>query len=748
MLQRRKKREGNFIRLVITYFGVLIPILLISFALTESSIASLQANEKKASEQRMARAVQNLSAFLSDTRQNANRFSNTSALRPYEMLKSPASVQDGIEWLSLFTLYDSNISDIAIYYGTDMIYASHGMTNVSTYFSATYACTRESTDLALAALSDRSDRIMILWQNDRSGYLMLHYSNRIATAYTLNFSINFIVSIAQFIDQMQDLLDPTLSYVNVTLPDGTQIHFGATGTTLAIVPDDQFPTDLSDYTLVSGEDKLTGIHVDALHNTSALFAGVRRNQMLNYALMAVGLLLSMFLAYIFSRFRSQQITWLEMMIRGITPTGNRLMRGEFAGLHALLLNRNRINSLQEQNLNTMHTALRMHTARMLEHGWMTDEQDAARFLRDCDIAFTTGHYCISAILFPPDQPTDTIDKMEELLVHDLSYRGTVSGLPVIYCFTEMRDDDLSQRDRLTLGKRLQEVLYEQSILNARIGISSVHHMLTDACRAYAEAQKTLEYLARETTPPGQCMCWEDIARSEPPVRLATLATDPLVNAVKTGRAPEAAAEVIRLSGDITQYAENDAHRVILRAQLLTRIGDALPKSAQQAFWRESAQIDIRNANEFERQTRSIITEYVVPPESNDLYAELAAYVDAHYTDCELTADQVANIAKITPQYLTRLFKSRAGLSYIDYVTQLRMKKACTLLRTTSLSVQEIVRQSGYLDASSFRRKFKSVFGVGVNEYRTLSTPPPIPPALLPFGERSPAQPDDEPKPAE
>ena len=378
---------------------------------------------------------------------------------------------------------------------------------------------------------------------------------------------------------------------------------------------------------------------------------------------------------------------------------------------------------------------------MLTKGGISDENTIKSLLKSCDIEWTAKYYFIAGILFPIDQEVAKIDKMEQLLIHDLSFRGTVGDHTVLYCLAEAQDTDLSQKSRLTLGRSLQEVLISEEIPNARIAFSAIFAQFADASRAYAQARKTMEYFVRETTPPGQCMCWDDIIRSEPQKKLVILDTNKLVETIQSGNSVEAGDELIRLSATINAEGEDDTHRAILRAQLLSQVANALHKPLQSKFWNEVSTIHLENSTEFEQVVRSAMVEYVIPQESNDLYAKLSAYVDANYASCDLTAEQVAKMGKITPQYLTRLFKTRSGLSYMDYVTQLRMKKACQLLRTTNLAVTEVVRQSGYIDASSFRRKFRNVFNCGVSEYRDLANPPQIPPEMLPFNERPQSDPD-------
>ena len=91
--------KKGLIRLVVSYLGALIPVLLISFVLSESTFGSLQSQARTAGEQRMSRAAENLSLFFSASRRNATQFSNTSALRPIALLQTSRTREQGVELL-------------------------------------------------------------------------------------------------------------------------------------------------------------------------------------------------------------------------------------------------------------------------------------------------------------------------------------------------------------------------------------------------------------------------------------------------------------------------------------------------------------------------------------------------------------------------------------------------------------------------------------------------------------------------
>lgn len=105
--------------------------------------------------------------------------------------------------------------------------------------------------------------------------------------------------------------------------------------------------------------------------------------------------------------------------------------------------------------------------------------------------------------------------------------------------------------------------------------------------------------------------------------------------------------------------------------------------------------------------------------NQERFSEILAYIDENYGDCNLTAESVAEYARLNKVYLSRLFKQKMNMTYMDYLTGLRMKNVERLLVETDKPITDICSEVGYIDVSSFRRKFKKIYGMSVSEYRQM-----------------------------
>lgn len=96
------------------------------------------------------------------------------------------------------------------------------------------------------------------------------------------------------------------------------------------------------------------------------------------------------------------------------------------------------------------------------------------------------------------------------------------------------------------------------------------------------------------------------------------------------------------------------------------------------------------------------------------------YIQSYYAS-ELKAHEVADVINISPNYFSSLFKQRTGKNFNEYINQLRVDQAKTLLEETPFKVNEIANQVGYQEYKYFVEVFKKFTGVTPTKYRNLIT---------------------------
>lgn len=114
----------------------------------------------------------------------------------------------------------------------------------------------------------------------------------------------------------------------------------------------------------------------------------------------------------------------------------------------------------------------------------------------------------------------------------------------------------------------------------------------------------------------------------------------------------------------------------------------------------------------ERSTQTSAVEFPkqLQPHPSNILQPVLRYINGHYNE-SLRRDQLAELVHLSPSYFGDIFKKNLGLSLVDYITDVRLRKAHALLTHTDEPIQNIVRSVGFNSPSLFYRKFYEYYRV-------------------------------------
>ena len=112
-------------------------------------------------------------------------------------------------------------------------------------------------------------------------------------------------------------------------------------------------------------------------------------------------------------------------------------------------------------------------------------------------------------------------------------------------------------------------------------------------------------------------------------------------------------------------------------------------------------------------------QYVEAPVSACDCDDLAATLDwaVHHLDEDLTVEQLAATARMSPRTFARRFRASTGTTPLQWLFQQRVLAARRMLETTDLSVDHVADRCGFGAASTLRMHFRRITGTTPQAYR-------------------------------
>lgn len=105
-----------------------------------------------------------------------------------------------------------------------------------------------------------------------------------------------------------------------------------------------------------------------------------------------------------------------------------------------------------------------------------------------------------------------------------------------------------------------------------------------------------------------------------------------------------------------------------------------------------------------------------PVESDNVISKVKRYIAEHYRE-NIDRDTIAAIAFITPNYLSKCFRSEVGMNMREYINQLRIKESKRRLLSTDFSIGRIANDVGFENISYFSTVFRKQCGMSPADWR-------------------------------
>lgn len=138
---------------------------------------------------------------------------------------------------------------------------------------------------------------------------------------------------------------------------------------------------------------------------------------------------------------------------------------------------------------------------------------------------------------------------------------------------------------------------------------------------------------------------------------------------------------------------------------------------------ETTITSINTMSQFQEWARQLLSDTLAfrDTRANGFHAgiiqQAKKYIDLHYADPEISLHAVAAHVGHSPCHFSTVFGEETGQTFKEYLTELRIKRAKALIRTTPLRSSEISEQVGYNDPHYFSLVFRKSTGLSPKEFR-------------------------------
>ena len=107
----------------------------------------------------------------------------------------------------------------------------------------------------------------------------------------------------------------------------------------------------------------------------------------------------------------------------------------------------------------------------------------------------------------------------------------------------------------------------------------------------------------------------------------------------------------------------------------------------------------------------------VTPYDEQFMQQVMAFMEEQMDNTDITIDDFANKLMLSRTVFYRKLKSIVGLTPVDFVCEMRIKRAAQLIEKSEYSFSQIAYMTGFNDPKYFSRRFKKIMGVTPTEYK-------------------------------
>lgn len=702
----------------------------------------------------------------------AHQISKHTDLTPFKTTSSGYGAYEAIEELKQFLTTNRFISDIVIHYNgrkTDTLYAASGTYDISHFFNDIFRFDHWSQDQFLNESASRQTPVMhpldsVLVNQIAKQRFAVYSVPLVASADTPYGTVMFLIPEKSFNQLAANVLGDYNGSVYILSEHGENLYTynhgsadaGLTNTLSTMMPGDQGNLSINqmehlneEYTVVKKDSIARSYHyIAALPSDQIMYKVDRVKDIYNLTVIAI----FVFGVALATALSVRNYKPLQKLMRVISsqsaisklaePTAR---KDELDVISSAVVNMIRENEGLIHQLHHQAIALREQFVLSLIRGKFKTREEIDGYLHTANLPMNDPYFAVF-LLYIDDYESFRAEHSDAMQNHlkDSLMKALEEGADGIGqgCSAELVDGrsmvfvlnlkDVQDSEAVLhqYAERVMSLISHYFRFTVTIGVGRAYPEINRISQSFIEASHAARY--RLMLGGCQIIYYPDVERDNVSKRSYPVEIlDQLVKSIRQGdqhavtHAVQKAFTYIReqnMSVEVALFICFDIVNNV--AKTLIELDIELDETTNEVFGKLFVP-HLETIEELERLITDICLRVCITTSNKkeshntELLEQIKAYIEEHYKDHSLSLKSIAEQFDISASYATRFFKNQTGDSLMRYIDCMRMQTAKQLLKSTELTLKDILYEVGYIDATNFIRKFKRNEGLTPIQYRNL-----------------------------
>ncbi|MFJ7977286.1 helix-turn-helix domain-containing protein [Peribacillus sp. NPDC096379] len=500
---------------------------------------------------------------------------------------------------------------------------------------------------------------------------------------------------------------------------------------------DNVVIDGKDYSLASVKSDVSGWTFITLMAADQFFEKLDYTKNLIMIILIFTLFIGFALAVLLGRNQYRPIRNLfEITNKNDKRGGNVESGNEWESIHNTITNVFEDHQILNEAMYRQKPFARDQLLVRLLKGDIRGNEEIESLLQTLNIKMRNGHYFVAIVYF--DKGTFKEDNIEERegifnLLANISLKDTaVHGIDLLYNDAMAIIISLDQvksntdKQRQLLVPKIKKYIQGTSSIEPTIGVGGLYDEKSRINRSYIEALAAMEY--KFVNPQGSIIYFEDISLH--PEQALGYPKEEQIKLVQSLKQGDEIVAVETLRNMFTIIADKDMSIQVSKCICFDIINTVVKTVSELGLSKHlhdfNQIVDFNSIEQLHNQLGNVVLTICKEVEArkeshNDkLRNDILDYIKTNYYLYELSLGNIAIEFHLSLSYLSRFIKEQTGVTFTQYLQDLRMDEVKKQLRETDQSIINIITQVGYKDVANFTRKFKKIVGVTPGQYRTIN----------------------------